>query len=141
MKILVINGPNINLLGKREPELYGHETYNDLLGYIKGNAIIEHVDVECYQSNHEGDIIDKIQDAYGKFQGIIINAGGYTHTSVAILDALRAVGIPTIEVHLTDINNREPYRRKSLISEYAIKSYTGQGFEGYKNALCYLKNM
>ncbi len=140
MNILIINGPNLNMLGLREPDLYGKKTYKDLEKYIEDIANSKNINIECCQSNHEGYIIDKIQSAFNKFDGIVINAGGYTHTSIAILDALKAVNIPTVEVHLTDINEREDYRKKSFISEYAIKTYMGMGFEGYKKAILYLIN-
>ncbi len=140
MNILIINGPNLNMLGLREPDLYGKKTYKDLEEYIEDIANSENIHIECYQSNHEGYIIDKIQSALNNFDGIVINAGGYTHTSIAILDALKAVNIPTVEVHLTDISEREDYRKKSFISEYATKTYMGMGFEGYKKAILYLIN-
>lgn len=134
-KLLIINGPNINLLGLREPEIYGFKTYDDLCEMIEDYAMILGVTVEIYQSNHEGKIIDKIQAAYGKYDGIIINAGAYTHTSIAILDALKAVNIRTVEVHLTDISKREFYRKKSFISEFAEKTILGKGFDVYIEAM------
>lgn len=134
-KILIINGPNINLLGYREPEIYGFETYDNLCNMIKDYAIILGIDVDIYQSNHEGKIIDKIQEAYGKYDGIIINAGAYTHTSIAILDALKAVNIRTVEVHLTEIYIRENYRRKSFISKFAEKIILGEGSDCYIEAM------
>lgn len=134
-KILIINGPNINLLGKREPEIYGFETYDNLCNTIQDCAIVLDVGVDIYQSNHEGKIIDKIQDAYGKYDSIIINAGAYAHTSIAILDALRAVNIRTVEVHLTNIYRRESYRRKSFISEFAEKNFLGEGSNCYIEAM------
>ena len=140
MKLLVINGPNINMLGIREPEVYGKRDYAALCEYIMSTANECSCEVELYQSNHEGDIVDKIQSAYGVFDGIVINPAAYTHTSVAILDALKAVGIPTVEVHLTDISAREEFRRFSYISLYAEKTVSGKGFEGYKEAIEYLKN-
>ena len=140
MKILVINGPNINMLGIREPDIYGGDTYANLLALVQKHCDERGVEVELYQSNHEGDLVDKIQQAYNKFDGIVINAGAYTHTSVAILDALKAVSIPTCEVHLTDINNRDEFRKKSYISLYAEKIIVGKGFLGYKEALEYFAN-
>lgn len=135
MKILVINGPNINMLGIREPQNYGKRTYKDLENYITLEAKKLDIDVTIYQSNYEGDIVTQVQNAYNVFDGIIINAGAYTHTSIAILDALKAVDIITVEVHLTDINCREPFRKVSYISYFAKKFICGKGFEGYKEAL------
>lgn len=131
MKILVINGPNLNMLGIREPDIYGRKTYDDLLLYIKEEAEKLGVAVEFYQSNHEGDIVDKIQSAYGNTDGIVINPAAYTHTSIAIPDALKAVGIPTVEVHISDISSREAFRRISYVSPVALKTIAGKGFEGY----------
>ena len=131
MKILVINGPNLNMLGIREPDIYGRKTYDDLLSYIKEEAEKLGVAVELYQSNHEGDIVDKIQSAYGNTDGIVINPAAYTHTSIAIPDALKAVGIPTVEVHISDISSREAFRRISYVSPVALKTIAGKGFEGY----------
>lgn len=131
MKILVINGPNLNMLGIREPDIYGRKTYDDLLSYIKEEAEKLGVTVEFYQSNHEGDIVDKIQSAYGNTDGIVINPAAYTHTSIAIPDALKAVGIPTVEVHISDISSREAFRRVSYVSPVALKTIAGKGFEGY----------
>ena len=131
MKILVINGPNLNMLGIREPDIYGRKTYDDLLLYIKEEADRLGVAVEFYQSNHEGDIVDKIQNAYGNTDGIVINPAAYTHTSIAIPDALKAVGIPTVEVHISDISSREAFRRISYVSPVALKTIAGKGFEGY----------
>lgn len=131
MKILVINGPNLNMLGIREPDIYGRKTYDDLLSYIKEEAEKLGVAVEFYQSNHEGDIVDKIQSAYGNTDGIVINPAAYTHTSIAIPDALKAVGIPTVEVHISDISSREAFRRISYVSPVALKTIAGKGFEGY----------
>lgn len=137
-KILVINGPNLNMLGIREPEIYGTETYDDLCKKIIEYSSKLNVDIEIFQSNYEGQIIDTIQGAYDTYSGIIINAGAYTHTSIAILDALKSVGIRTIEVHLTDTMNREYYRKKSFISEYAERIICGNGVEGYLQAIEYL---
>ena len=131
MKILVINGPNLNMLGIREPDIYGRKTYDDLLLYIKEEADRLGVAVEFYQSNHEGDIVDKIQSAYGNTDGIVINPAAYTHTRIAIPDALKAVGIPTVEVHISDISSREAFRRISYVSPVALKTIAGKGFEGY----------
>lgn len=138
MKILVINGPNINMLGVREPSLYGRQDYAALVAFIEQSATALGADVMFYQSNSEGDIVTEIQRAYGVYDGIVINAAAYTHTSVAILDALKAVGIPTAEVHLTDINSREEFRRFSYVSLYAEKTICGKGFDGYREAIAYL---
>ena len=140
MKILIINGPNLNMLGIREKNLYGTNTYADLVNLLETEAKKKSVDIKCFQSNHEGAIIDEIQNAYNVFDGIIINAGGYTHTSVAILDALKSVNIPTVEVHITDINKRESFRNFSYISQYAFKTICGQGFNGYIMAMDELIN-
>ena len=134
-KILVINGPNLNMLGIREPEIYGVKTYEDLCREIKEYANKINIEVDTFQSNHEGEIIDIIQKSYGRYYGIVINPGAYTHTSIAILDALKAVGIRTVEVHLTDIMDRENYRKKSFISEHAEMTIYGKGFEGYLQAI------
>ena len=139
MKILVINGVNLNMLGIREPNLYGNSTYKDLVKQINNHAKNLGVKVKLFQSNYEGDICTAIQKAYKKFDGIIINAGAFTHTSVAILDALKAVAIPTVEVHITDINEREEFRKLSYISLFAEKKIAGKGFNGYNLALDYLK--
>ena len=137
MKILVINGPNLNMVGIREPEIYGKKTYKDLVeSVISWGQELGH-EVKVYQSNHEGNIVTEIQQAYQVFDGIVINAGAYTHTSVAILDALKAVAIPTVEVHLSDINGREEFRKHSYISMYSEKMICGKGFDGYKEALEY----
>jgi 3-dehydroquinate dehydratase-2 len=135
MKILVINGPNINMLGIREPEIYGKQDFAALERFIKDSASELSLDVSLFQSNHEGEIIDVIQSAYGVFDGIVINPAAYTHTSIAILDALKAVGIPTVEVHLSDVNSREDFRRISYVSLVAKKTIAGLGFEGYRKAL------
>ena len=137
MKILVINGVNLNMLGIREPELYGNTGYKTLVKTIKGYAKEKGVKVEVFQSNSEGEICTKIQKALNKFDGIIINAGAYTHTSVAILDALKAVNIPTVEVHITNINEREEFRKLSYISKFAEKMYAGYGIKGYTMAIDY----
>ena len=138
MRILVINGPNINLLGLREPEIYGKQSYSALLEFIRSVCEEVSVDVECVQSNHEGEIVDMIQAAYGQYDGIVINPAAYTHTSIAILDALKAVGIPAIEVHLSNISEREEFRQKSFTSQACEKTFAGMGFEGYAEAIRYL---
>ena len=135
MKILVINGPNINMLGIREKELYGEKSYSSLLKLIKNYAKEKGVKVDFYQSNCEGEIVTRIQKAFNKYDGIIINPAGYTHTSIAILDALKAVDIPTVEVHITDVNNREDYRKISFVREYAFTTISGKGFDGYLMAI------
>lgn len=140
-KILVINGPNLNLLGLREPALYGAKNFTALQTSIREWAEALGLDVELFQSNHEGEIVDKIQAAYGVFDGILINPAAYTHTSVAILDALKAVALPTVEVHLTDISTREEFRRFSYVSLYAQKTICGKGFDGYKEGLKYLADL
>ncbi len=137
-KILIINGPNINLLGLREPDIYGKQDYSTLLLMIKETESVHNIITEAFQSNHEGDIVDKIQDAYGKFDGIVINPAAYTHTSIAILDALKAVGIPTVEVHISDINAREEFRHHSFISLVAKKTICGHGLDGYIEAIEFL---
>ena len=137
MKILVINGPNLNMLGIREPEIYGKQDFKALEAYIKSSAEELGHTVTLFQSNHEGEIVDVIQSAYGVFDGIVINPAAYTHTSVAILDALSAVAIPTVEVHLSDISTREEFRRHSYVSMIAKKTICGLGFEGYRKALEY----
>ena len=136
-KILVINGPNLNMLGIREPDIYGKQDFAALEKYIKSSAKEFGLSVSLFQSNHEGDIVDIIQAAYGLYEGIVINPAAYTHTSVAILDALKAVGIPTVEVHLSDINSREEFRKHSFVSMIAVKTICGLGFEGYRKALEY----
>ena len=136
MKILVINGPNLNMLGIREPELYGRTTYDDLIKIIEDHCKQKNIEVKCLQSNHEGDLVDFIQGAFfDGTDGIVINPGAYTHTSVAILDALKAVSIPAVEVHITDIDEREPFRKVSYISSYCSKSVIGKGIEGYIEAI------
>ena len=135
MKILVINGPNLNLLGLREPDIYGRRTYYDLIEMIRTEAERLGVTVEFVQSNHEGALVDAIQAAYGVFDGIVINPGAYTHTSVAILDAVKAVGIPTVEVHISDPDAREEFRKVSYIRAACIASIKGHGLDGYLEAL------
>lgn len=138
MKLLILNGPNINMLGLREPEIYGKQNYAALLSYVKEVCDSHGVEFECYQSNHEGDLVDKIQDAYGKFDGIVFNPAAYTHTSVAIHDALLAVSIPTVEVHLTDTHSREDYRKVNFITPCCVRTFQGHGFESYRMAIAYL---
>ena len=137
-KLLVINGPNLNVLGKREPHIYGERTYQDLCKFIEDYCREKDIYVEIFQSNHEGDIVDVLQKAYGRFQGIIINPAAYTHSSIAILDALQAVGLPTVEVHLSDILQREDFRQISYIRDYCLKSVIGLGFDGYIEAIDFL---
>ena len=140
MKFLIINGPNLNMLGLREPDIYGKQDFSALCSFIEGCCAEVGVECELFQSNHEGAIVDKIQEAYGRIDGIVINPAAYTHTSVAILDALKAVSIPTVEVHLSDINSREEFRRFSYVSLVAKKTFAGLGFEGYREAIKYLKS-
>ena len=141
MKFLVINGPNLNMLGIREPDIYGKQNFAALEEFIKSSAKEAGVDVSLFQSNHEGEIVDVIQSAYKVFDGIVINPAAYTHTSVAILDALKAVDIPTVEVHLSDINEREEFRKFSYVSLVAKKTICGLGFEGYRKAIFYLHDL
>lgn len=138
MKILVLNGPNINMLGIREPGIYGRQTFQDLLTLLASTAKELNIEVEQYQSNHEGDLVDKIQSAYGKADGIVINPAAYTHTSVAILDALKSVGIPTVEVHISDVITREDFRQISYARLACEKTIMGQGLDGYRQAIEYL---
>lgn len=135
MKILVINGPNINMLGIREPELYGSATYEDLLAFVKSAASRLGVEVAFFQSNHEGALVDAIQQALGVYDGIVINPAAYTHTSVAILDALKAVGIPAVEVHISDVSQREDFRQVSYVRQAAVATIMGKGFDGYAQAM------
>ena len=137
MKLLVINGPNLNMLGLREPDIYGSQSFKALEAFIRSSADELELGVTLFQSNHEGEIVDVIQSAYGVYDGIVINPAAYTHTSIAILDAIKAVGIPTVEVHLSDISAREEFRRHSFVSLAAKKTIYGLGFEGYKVALEY----
>lgn len=139
MRILVINGPNINMLGVREKGIYGEETYEALLEYIQNVCVENDIEVAFYQSNHEGAIVDAIQEAYGQYDGIVINPAAYTHTSIAILDSLKAVQLPAVEVHLSDIYKREPFRQISYPGMACVKSFVGLGFEGYKRAVLFLK--
>ena len=138
MKFLVINGPNLNMLGIREPHIYGTQTYADLVAVIEAYAKAEGHTVEIVQSNHEGVLVDTIQAAYGRFDGIVINPAAYTHTSVALLDALKSVGIPAIEVHISDVSKREDFRQVSYIRPYCVKTIAGHGFDGYTEAIACL---
>ncbi|MCQ2506342.1 MAG: type II 3-dehydroquinate dehydratase [Lachnospiraceae bacterium] len=139
MKILVINGANLNMLGIREPGIYGNSSYEDLKNMISTHAMEKGVEIKFYQSNHEGDLVDAIQSAYfEKFDGIVINPGAYTHTSLAIADAVKAVNIPTVEVHISDVTKRESYRQISYIREVASKTIMGKGFAGYLEAIDFL---
>ena len=138
MNILVINGPNINMLGIREPSVYGKKTFTDLLELLEQTAKENGITVDQFQSNHEGALVDAIQAAYGKYDGIVINPAAYTHTSVAILDALKAVGIPAVEVHISDVDSREDFRQISYAGMACIKTIKGQGIDGYRQAIRYL---
>ena len=135
MNILVINGPNLNLLGIREKEIYGSTSYQDLLNLLEEFKINKNINIDIKQSNYEGKLIDYIQEAYGKYDGIVINPAGYTHTSIVILDALKAVNIPTVEVHISDISKREQYRKISYIKDYCVASVIGKGINGYIEAI------
>ena len=139
MKLLVLNGPNINMLGIREPGIYGKNTFADLLALIERTALEEHLEIEQYQSNHEGDLVDRIQAAYGKVDGIVINPAAYTHTSIAILDALKAVAIPAVEVHISNVDAREPFRHISYPGMACVHTIKGQGLDGYRQAILWLK--
>ena len=139
MKILVLNGPNINLLGLREPDVYGHNSYADLLSLLEETGKTENVQITHFQSNHEGALVDQIQTAYGVFDGIVINPAAYTHTSIAILDALKAVGIPAVEVHISDVSQREAFRQVSYAGMACCKTIMGHGIQGYREAIVYLK--
>ena len=141
MKILVLNGPNINMLGIREPGIYGKSTFADLLNLLEQTAKEEDIEIEQYQSNHEGCLVDKIQEAYGKFDGIVINPAAYTHTSVAILDALKAVSIPAVEVHISNVDARESFRQISYAGLACCKTIKGHGLEGYREAILHLKSI
>ena len=138
MKLLVINGPNLNLLGIREPDIYGRQDFSALEDFIRASAAEFGVEVELFQSNYEGAIVEKIQEAYGKMDGIVINPAAYTHTSVAILDALKAVALPAVEVHLSNVSAREPFRQISYPGRACEKRFIGLGFEGYRRAICHL---
>lgn len=138
MKILVINGPNLNMLGIREPSHYGRETYADLVKKVESYCEEKNIYCECYQSNHEGDLVDKIQQAYGNFDGIVINPGAYTHTSIALLDAVKSVSIPTVEVHISKVEEREDFRQISYIRLACVKTITGMGTDGYLRGIDFL---
>ncbi len=138
MKLLILNGPNLNLLGIREPAVYGRKTYADLVAAIEAHAEKRGISVEIFQSNHEGVLVDKIQEALDGFDGIVINPAAYTHTSVALLDALKAVSLPTVEVHLSAVEKREAFRQVSYVREAALKTITGKGFDGYLEAMDFL---
>lgn len=140
MKILVINGPNLNMLGIREPEIYGSQNYAALCAMIEKHAAEKNIEIRIFQSNHEGAIVDEIQSAYGKFDGIVINPAAYTHTSIAILDALKSVGLPAVEVHISDVTKREAFRQVSYAGMACEKSFIGLGFEGYLCAIDYLND-
>ena len=140
MKLLVLNGPNINMLGIREPGVYGSQSYTELLRLLALWAAELGVQMEHYQSNHEGCLVDKIQKAYGKFDGIVINPAAYTHTSIAILDALKAVAIPAVEVHISDVKSREDFRQISYAGKACVKTIMGQGLDGYRQAMVFLKD-
>ena len=140
MKLLIINGPNINMLGIREPDIYGAQNYESLKKFIWDTCTENGIECELFQSNHEGAIVDKIQSAYKKFDGIVINPAAYTHTSIAILDALKAVGLPAVEVHISDVKSREDFRQISYAGMACVKTYMGLGFDGYKEAILFLKD-
>ena len=141
MKFLIINGPNLNMLGLREPGIYGDRNYATLCKLCEEWCAAEGIECELFQSNHEGAIVDKIQGAFGKADGIIINPAAYTHTSVAILDALKAVAIPTVEVHISKVSEREAFRQVSFVSYYAVRTIQGLGFDGYREGIRYLKSL
>ena len=141
MKLLVINGPNLNLLGRREPDIYGKQDFAALCDFIRGCAAEVGAEVELYQSNHEGAIVDKIQEALDRFDGIVINPAAYTHTSVAILDALKAVALPAVEVHISDVSQREAFRQISYAGMACVKTFAGFGFDGYRMAAEYLLSL
>ena len=141
MKIWIINGPNLNMLGIREPSVYGAATYRDLTEFIARSAESLGLEVECFQTNHEGVLVDRIQEALGVFDGIVINPGAYTHTSIALLDAVKAVSIPTVEVHISDVSKREDFRQISYIRQACVKTIMGMGFEGYRQAMICLKEL
>ena len=141
MKLLIINGPNLNMLGIREPEIYGKQTYKDLIVKIENYCKDNNIECECYQSNHEGCLVDKIQHAYGNFDGIVINPGAYTHTSIALLDAVKTVMLPTVEVHISDPDEREEFRKVSYIRLACVNTIKGLGTDGYLRAIDYLKEV
>ena len=136
MKILILNGPNLNLIGKREPEIYGNQSLDDFIAELKGRY--PKCDIDSFQSNHEGALIDKLQEAIGRYDGIVMNPGGYAHTSIALADTIRAIQIPVVEVHISNIYEREEYRHHSFTAEAAVKSIVGHGLEGYAEAIDYL---
>jgi len=138
MKLLVINGPNINLLGQREPDIYGREDYKALEALVRETCLSENIEADIFQSNHEGAIVDAIQEAMGEYDGIIINPAAYTHTSIAILDALKAAGLPAVEVHISDVRQREEFRQVSYAGLACIKTFMGLGIDGYRQAVLYL---
>ena len=139
MKLLILNGPNLNMLGIREPEIYGHTTYASLCEMLQSHAVQIGVQIECKQSNHEGSLVDMIQQAYGNMDGIVINPGAYTHTSIALLDALKTVGLPSVEVHISDPDQRESFRKVSYIRNVCVKTIKGHGIAGYSEAMDFLK--
>ena len=139
MRILILNGPNLNLLGVREPEIYGNQTYEDLCKLVEAHAAAIHVEVEIRQSNHEGVLVDWIQEARGCFDGIVLNPAAYTHSSVALLDAVLAAQLPTVELHISDLSKREPFRQISYVRAACVKTIAGHGFAGYLEAMDYLK--
>ncbi len=139
MKLLILNGPNLNLLGLREPEIYGRKSYSELEAFLREVCAVEDIEAEILQSNHEGVLVDRIQEAYGVYDGIVINPAAYTHTSIAILDALKAVGLPAAEVHLSDLRDREPFRQISYPGMACLKTFMGLGFESYRQAILFLK--
>lgn len=139
MKILVLNGPNINMLGIREPEYYGKQSFAELLQLLTITAQAEDLEIDQYQSNHEGNLVDKIQEAYGVYDGIVINPAAYTHTSIAIMDALKAVSIPAVEVHISNVDMREPFRHISYAGMACVHTIMGEGIEGYRKAILWLK--
>ena len=141
MKILVLNGPNLNLLGLREPDIYGTGSYQALVEYIGEAAREASLEADCFQSNHEGVLVDKIQEAWGVYDGIVINPAAYTHTSIALLDALKAVSLPAVEVHLSDVSLREDFRQVSFVRQACLKTIMGKGFEGYREALFFLREV
>ncbi len=141
MKIAVINGPNINFIGIREPDIYGKEDYSSLVEKIKKHCDKANIDVDIFQSNHEGSLVDKIQECYRNTDGIVINPGAYTHTSVALLDALKSVNIPAVEVHISDVSKREEFRQISYIRSYCLKTITGKGLDGYTEAIDFLRDI
>ena len=141
MKLLVLNGPNLNMLGIREPEIYGASTYADLEALVRASAAAMQIEVEIRQTNHEGVLVDWIQEAYGSFDGIVINPAAYTHTSIALLDAVKAVNLPTVEVHISDVSRREDFRQISYIRQACVKTISGHGLQGYAEAMDFLKNL